>query len=173
MLDTRVALPLVIFFAMGAATLWLVWRVVVAGGRARREKAVRGTAAEIARRSDELLRGIQARADDVRRRKTPPGEIRDELGRARSDLEKYRRDAAALARSAAWGATATALADDIERAARSIDLLLHGSALMAESRAPEAGEGEMTVKRGYLNLVHAREAIQERREEIMVTARAR
>ena len=52
--EARVVVPLVIFFVMGAAILWLLWRVVVAGGRARRETASGVAAAEMV----QVVRGV-------------------------------------------------------------------------------------------------------------------
>jgi len=42
--------------------------------------------------------------------------------------------------------------------------------LLEDVTGVDWGEGETSVKRGYLNLVHAREAIKERRETIVQIA---
>jgi hypothetical protein len=78
----------------------------------------------------------------------------------------------ALSRSGAWATTAAALAADMERAQRAIDLVAHGGELLADVSGVDWGEGETSVKRGYLNLVHAREAIRERRETIVQVSQA-
>jgi hypothetical protein len=59
---------------------------------------------------------------------------------------------------------------DLERAQRAIEFVSHGAQLLADVTGVDRGEGETSVKRGYLNLVHAREAIRERRETIVQTA---
>jgi hypothetical protein len=173
LLETRVILPLLIFAAMVAASLWLVWRVVVAGGRARREKAVGHAAAETARRCEALLTDIGALVDEVRRRKAPPADVQPALVNARAALERSARETASISRSVRWASQVTALAGDIDRAARAVELVLHGTELMADSRARDPGEGEVEVKRGYLNLVHARDAIRERRDQILAATGSR
>jgi hypothetical protein len=167
-----VVLPLVIFFVMGAGVLWLLWRVVVAGGRARREKASGVAAAEIARRSETLLGDLLVVVDEMRRRKLTPQEAGPKMAAAQDILARHAQEAAALSRSGPWATTAAALAADIERAQRAIELIAHGGRLLADVSGVDWGEGETSVKRGYLNLVHAREAIHERRETIVVISHA-
>ena len=47
-----------------------------------------------------------------------------------------------------------------------------GGELLADISGVGWGEGETSVKRGYLNLVHAREAIRQRRETIVMVSQA-
>jgi hypothetical protein len=165
--EARVIVPLVIFFAMGAAILWLLWRVVVAGGRARHESASGVAAAEIARRADMVLGDLLVVVDEVRRRKVAPQDAEPTMAVAKGALQRNLDDATALSNSGAWASTAAALVADIERAQRAIALVEHGGELLADVSGIAWGEGETSVKRGYLNLVHAREAIRERREIIV------
>jgi hypothetical protein len=170
--EARVVLPLAIFFIMGAAVLWLLWRVVVAGGRARRETASGVAAAEMARRSETLLGELLVVVDEMRRRQIAPQDAEPKMAAAQDALGRYIQDATALSRSGAWATTAAALAADMERAQRAIDLVAHGGELLADVSGISWGEGETSVKRGYLNLVHAREAIRERRETIVQVSQA-
>jgi len=171
--DTRVLLPLVVFFALGAAVLWLVWRVVLAGGRARRERVSAVAVAELAGRTERQLCDLIAVVDNVRRRKIAPQDVEVSVLEAQEALERTVEDASALCHDPAWSAVAAALVADIHRAERAIDLIDHGARLLADVAAVDAGEGETAVKRGYLNLVHAREAIRERREAILEESRTR
>jgi hypothetical protein len=171
--DARVVLPLAIFFVMGAAVVWLLWRLVVAGGRARREAASGAATAEIARRADTMLGDLIVIVDEVRRRKVDPRAAEPRMAAAQDALRRNAVDAAALTRGGRWAAIATSLVDDIERAERAIELVEHGSELLADITGAGIGEGETAVKRGYLNLVHARDAIHERRETIAANARTR
>ena len=170
--DAKVVLPLAIFFVMGAAILWLLWRVVVAGGRARHETASGVAAAEIARRSEMLLGELLVVVDEMRRRKVAPKEAEPDVAAAQAALHRQAQEAMALSRAGAWATTAAALVADIERAQRAIDLVAHGGKLISDTSGADWGEGETAVKRGYLNLVHAREAIRERRETIIETSQA-
>ena len=170
--EARVVIPLAIFFVMGAALLWMLWRVVVAGGRARRETASGAAAAEIARRTEALLADLLLVVDEMRRRKLSPGDAEPSMAAARGTLQRYGQEATALSRGGAWATTAAALVEDIERAERAIDLVAHGRELLADLSGHDWGEGETSVKRGYLNLVHAREAIRQRREMIVLAGQA-
>ena len=87
-----------------------------------------------------------------------------------SALQRNVAEATALTRSGAWASSAVALVADLERAQRAIEFVSHGAQLLADVTGVDRGEGETSVKRGYLNLVHAREAIRERRETIVQTA---
>ncbi len=62
------------------------------------------------------------------------------------------------------------LGAEIERAQRAVDLIEHGRLLMLGASAGGVAEGETAVKRGYLNLLHAREAIRARADEIAAAA---
>jgi hypothetical protein len=168
--DANVLLPLVIFFGMGAAILWLLWRVVVLGGRARRETASGAATAEIAHRSETLLGDLLVVVDEVRRRKVAPQDAEPQMAEAQAALQRNVAEATALTRSGAWASSAVALVADLERAQRAIEFVSHGAQLLADVTGVDWGEGETSVKRGYLNLVHAREAIRERRETIVQTA---
>jgi hypothetical protein len=47
-----------------------------------------------------------------------------------------------------------------------VDLIEHGRTLMLNPKEEGHGEGETSVKRGYLNLLHARDAVKSRAREI-------
>ena len=55
------------------------------------------------------------------------------------------------------------LAEELERAARAVEMIDHGCGVLSAAsvgRAREA-EGQIAIKRGYLNILHARETIAE------------
>jgi hypothetical protein len=155
----RVVVPLVIFFIMGVLVVYLIWRVVVVGGEVRRDAAVNKAAIDLAHRVDTSLTELAALVDEVRRRKSPPETTEASLQAAADALSHYEMEAEPMAKhKSASGAIAT-MAAEIERAHRAVDLIEHGRSLMADMSEDHFGEGETSVKRGYLNLVHAREAI--------------
>ena len=168
--DAKVVLPLLIFFAMGGLTLWLLWRVVVAGGRVRRETASGFAAADIARRAEASVADILVVVDEVRRKRIGPEQAAPSLADCQAALGRNAAEATALTRGGQWATTAAALVADIERAQRALELVSYGGQLLVDTTGVSWGEGETSVKRGYLNLVHAREAIHDRRETIIVVA---
>ncbi len=63
-------------------------------------------------------------------------------------------------RPAALAQTATRIAEELDRAGRAVETVRHGCVLLGvESGRPRELEGETSIKRGYLNLLHAREAL--------------
>ena len=75
-------------------------------------------------------------------------------------LAGLRVEADALAPPAALAPFQARIADEIDRASRAVEVVQHGCALLAAtSGRPREMEGETSVKRGYLNLLHAREAL--------------
>ena len=55
------------------------------------------------------------------------------------------------------------LAEEVERAARAFDMIDHGCATLSSASVGRArgAEGQTAIKRGYLNVLHAREAVVE------------
>jgi hypothetical protein len=168
--DSTILVPLAISLLMAIPVVWLAWRVVLAGGRLRMEKASAGEVATLAGQVDKVLEEVLAHVDEMRRRKVAPADVMPALQAATDALSRYIDEAVTFGRNPAWTAMSDALVADIERAQRAIDLIVHGGNLMADVPAPDATEGETAVKRGYVNLVHARETIRERREAIVAAS---
>ncbi|HEY5487224.1 MAG TPA: hypothetical protein VIK06_06210, partial [Candidatus Limnocylindrales bacterium] len=63
-------------------------------------------------------------------------------------------------------AFAAGLVAELDRTERAIELIEHGAEMLSESSFERHGEGETAIKRGYLNLLHAREAIRACGDEI-------
>ena len=161
-----VLLPIVVFFALGVPIVVLLWRIFVVGGQIRREAQQSRTAVDIARRADASISELATAVDGLRRRKAGPDSISPSLEASGDALKRCVQEAEAVdKRLSARGDDG--LAVEIERAQRAVELISHGRTLMADSSGSGASEGETSVKRGYLNLLHAREAIRERAQAIV------
>jgi hypothetical protein len=163
----NVLLPLAAFLAMGLVVLLALWRIVVVGGEARRAAQSYRTASDVAHRADGCIADVAATIDDLRRRRLEPDAAASPLAEATATLAAY----AAEVRTGMGreGAVAfLALADELDRAQRSLELVEHGRQLLASRE--DLGEGETSIKRGYLNLLHARDAIGQRGAEIRASA---
>ena len=57
--------------------------------------------------------------------------------------------------------------------ARLAEMVEHGRSMLASGLGDEPGEGETSIKRGYLGLLHARDAIRLRAEDVAAAARQR
>lgn len=160
---------LLIFAALGLAIIVLLWRIFVVGGELRREAQHGKAARDIARRVDMSLTELLEVVDELRRRKTGPETSEASMKASADALERYAMEAEAVDRHAAGG---PGLKPEIERAQRALDLIEHGRELLLLPGPESNGEGESSVKRGYLNLLHAREAIKARADEIAAAATA-
>ena len=166
-----VLLPIVVFFALGVPIVALLWRIFVIGGRIRREAQHGRTALDIARRANISLTELAGIVDELRRRKTGPDASAASLQASTDALKRYAQEAEAVDKRLPDGDTA-GLKVEIERAQRAVELISHGTTLMADASGEHVFEGETSVKRGYLNLLHAREAIKERAQAIADAATA-
>jgi hypothetical protein len=167
--SSSVLLPLVICAALGVPIFALLWRIFVVGGELRREAQHERAARDIARRVDVSLTELLAVVDDLRRHKAGP-EVSDASMKASAEaLRRYGLEAEVVQKR---GGDSVALTAEIERAQRAVDLIEHGRTLMLEPGPEMSAEGESNVKRGYLNLLHAREAIRAKSEEIAAAATA-
>ena len=158
-MELAVLLPIAAFIAM-AAGLVVVFRGtgrIVARSRelANFQRAVKDLAARI----DGSLGGVVGQIDAVRRHQIAPGAIHDAIATATDAVQGYTDEARALGGSRQMKIIGTDLVGDLERAARALAMAEHGAAIMVTSRGPRELEAETSLKRGYLNLLHAREAI--------------
>jgi tRNA U55 pseudouridine synthase TruB len=165
---SSVLLPLLIFFALGLPIVALLWRVFVTGGELRREAQHGRAARDIARRADVSLTELLAVVDELRRGKSGPDVIEASMHASAEALRRYAIEADVIDKHAAPGGAL--LMPEVERAQRALDLIEHGRELLLDTNSDLAGEGESAVKRGYLNLLHAREAIRAKGEEIATAA---
>jgi hypothetical protein len=162
---------MVVFFALGVPIVLLLWRIFVVGGQIRREAQIGRNALDIARRADISISELAVVVDDLRRRKAGPDAVAGRLQTSADALKRYAQEAEAVDKRLATSGGA-GLRVEIERAERAVELISHGRTLMADPSGFGASEGETSVKRGYLNLLHARDAIKERAGAIAEAATA-
>jgi hypothetical protein len=170
-LSTNVLLPIVVFFALGLPIVVLLWRIFVVGGQLRREVQHGRTALDIARRADVSLTELAEVVDELRRRKAGPEASEASMRACADALRHYALEAEAVDKQIG-DRDGPGLKPEIERAQRAVELIEHGRALMASSPHEHGPEAETSVKRGYVNLLHARDAIQARGQEIADAAQA-
>jgi hypothetical protein len=163
--STAVLLPLAVFVALGVPIVVLVWRIFVVGGELRRDAQHGRVAVDVARRAAVSLAELATLVDELRRRKAGPESSAASLHAAAEALTRYRQEAEIVDRHGRHAAVG-GLSDEIERAQRAVELIEHGRELMLDPSGDRVGEGETSVKRGYLNLLHARDAIRDRADAI-------
>lgn len=165
-MPSSVLMPLIVFFALAVPICLLMWRVFWVGGELRRDAARGRDALDLARRVDASLTELAELVDELRRRKAKPDETADIIRAAADALDLSVQEAEQVDKHVGSAEGARRLVPEIERAQRAVALIEHGRELMVDPIGEGYGEGEGSVKRGYLNLLHAREAINATAREI-------
>src|SRR5512142_1810743 len=155
-----VLLSVVLAFALAAAVLLTLRRSGTVAAASREVAASRQALRDFGGRADAALGPILDRIDGVRRRLVEPSAVVDEVHDARIRIEELAEEARSLDLVPALRASRAAVVEDVERAARALDMIEHGCAMLGGGRGRGRElESQTAVKRGYLNLLHAREAV--------------
>lgn len=153
-------LPILAFVAL-AAGLAVVFRQtgsIVA--RTREAEGFRTSVRDLATRIDASLAGVASRIDQVRHHELTPDAITDTLVVASDAVDRYLAEARALRAPSSAIDIRDDLVQQLERAGRALATVEHGATIMSTIRGGARElEAQTSIKRGYLNLLHAREAI--------------
>lgn len=159
-----VVLPVVVFVVMATLFITAVWRVLVAGAEARRSAQTLRLASDVAHRSDICIGELAHEIECLRHRGPELTGVGEAIAKGSARLSSLAAEAHAVQDRTTEPAVAS-LVDELERALRSLELIEHGREILASGNLSN-GEGETSVKRGYLNLLHAEEAIRQRGADI-------
>jgi len=158
--ELAVLLPLAAFVALAAGFAIVLRRAGRIVARTREVEGFRSAFRELAARIDTSLEGATSRIDAVRRQTVGADTIGPTIEAATDAVERYTEEARALHGPKAAVAIRDDLVQELERAARALAMVDHGAAILAQvRRRGRELEAQTAIKRGYLNLLHAREAI--------------
>lgn len=154
------ALAIAAFVALAIA-LWIVLRKA---GRliaeTREIEGFRRAVIDLGRRIETSLEGVVGRIDAVRRHTLGAEAIGENLTAAIDAVERYADEARHLRGPAATTEIRDAIVAELDRARRALEMVEHGCSILASARAGGRElEAQTAIKRGYLNVLHAREAI--------------
>jgi hypothetical protein len=150
---------------MFALLLRRVWALVV---ESRQMGEFRRHVRDLASRIDGALDAIIGQIDRVRRHQADAATIMSALDRTLELLPTLGDEARALQGPPVTATARTALVGEIDRAERALQMVEHGVAILSTAGAGyRQVEAETAIKRGYLNVVHAREAIARHAEDII------
>jgi hypothetical protein len=153
-------LAIVAFVALALAFALVLRRAGRFVAETREIESFRRTAADLASRVDTSLDGVAARIDGVRRRTLAAQDITDNIAAATDAVERYTAEARALPGPPAATEIRDALINELERAGRALQMVEHGCTILTSARVGGRElEAQTAIKRGYLNVLHAREAI--------------
>jgi hypothetical protein len=153
---------LVLFAALAVAFTVILVRAGRVVADTRVADAFRRDGTALADRAIAHVGDAASHIDRVRRRIDPPAALDDILPGTLEALAGLVAEAAALEPPPELEVLRSTMASELERAIRAAEHVRHGGALMGTTNGrPREVEGETSIKRGYLNLLHAREALQE------------
>ncbi len=153
-------LPLAAFLALVVLFVLLLRRAGRVVARSRELDGFRAAILDLDNRIGQSLDGAAERIDAVRRQQLAAEGIGDTLAAATDAVDRYADEARALKGPPEALAIGQDIVHELARAARAIDMVDHGvQILSAVRRGGRELEAQTSIKRGYLNLIHAREAI--------------
>jgi len=160
MTELAILLPMVAFLALAIGFAIVLRRAGSIVARTREIESFRSSVRELAARIDQSLDGAVGRVDAVRRQQLGAETMASTIEAAANAVARYTDEARALHGPPAAEAIRDELVAELERADRALRMVDHGATIMAQAiRRGRKLEAQTSIKRGYLNLVHAREAI--------------
>jgi len=159
-MQLEIMLPIAAFIALAAGLAVVLRGTGKIVARTREVDQFRGAVKDLAARADASLGGAAGQIDAVRRRQVDPDRIADTIVAATDAVQRYTEEARALKAPSQGQRIRSDLVADLERAERALGMVEHGtSTMLTARRGPRELEAQTSIKRGYLNLIHAREAI--------------
>jgi len=155
-----VVLPVAVAVAIAAGTWIVLRRTGIVAAESRETRAGRAALQAIEADAVVVLDPVIGQVDQLRR-----GQV--EADTVAEALETASADTARLVGTARDAHVPRGLADvrlgmvaELERAGRALEMVEHGRTILASARTRGRElEAQTAVKRGYLNLLHAREAL--------------
>ncbi|MGI8704173.1 MAG: hypothetical protein ACR2JZ_06645 [Candidatus Limnocylindrales bacterium] len=167
----QVLVALLLAALLLAALLFFLRRASQALNRTREVAGFQREAQEVGERVDGTLLGLIDRVDQVRHGSLPAAEIHAALVSGVEKLEGYLVEVQGIAAPRGLVGTRERIATDIERGIRALQLIEHGAEQWEQTHGRRSElEAQTSIKRGYLNLLHARE---ESRDHLADLAAAR
>jgi hypothetical protein len=158
--ELTVLLPITAFLALAIGFAIVLRRAGRIVARTREIEGFRSSVRDLTTRIDQSLEGAAGRIDAVRRGQLGADTIGPTIEAATDAVTRYTEEARALKGPAVAAEVRDALVDDLERAERALGMVDHGAGILAQvRRRGRELEAQTSIKRGYLNLIHAREAI--------------
>ncbi len=159
-MDAAVVLPLALAALIALALALFLQRASGALRATRRVERFQQDAAALGARLDALLAATIVQVDGVRRHEVDACTVLDDLADTMAALDGGLADAEGLMAPPAQAASRLGIIAEVRHAQRALDMVQYGCQLAAGPRArARSTESQIAIKRGYLNLLHAREAL--------------
>lgn len=156
-METAQGIALITFVLLAGIVVLAARRAGSALNRTRIAESFRSGTVDLDRRVGQSLGDIATLIDAVRRRESDPELIRDNLVASKDAVQRYAAELGALEGPPVVGPYRQEMTRELERVERALELVDHGCALARSGHWLERGpEADTSIKRGYLNLIHAR-----------------
>lgn len=153
-----VAAWLIVLAALAVMFLIVLRRMSVLIARTRNLERFQGATRALDARLATTIEPLVGRLDEIRRRSGDPQDLAVRLEPAQDTLRGLADEARGLKPPATLEPLHAALIEELDRASRAADLVEHGLDALMAGRSGRELEGQTSLKRGALNLRHAREA---------------
>ena len=159
-LQPLLVLPLLAFLVLGALFLIVLRRAGRFLATTRDVERFRRQVGDLGGRIETSLAEVCARIDALRRGQLDAEALADDLTASVDAVERYAAEAKLLHPPADGVAVRDGIVAELERAGRALEMVEHGRSIQASARSGgREVEAQTSIKRGYLNVLHAREAI--------------
>ncbi len=159
-MEFAIVLPIAAFLILAVLFLLFLRRAGRLVAATRDVERFRRQVADLAERVETSLGQMSERVDSVRRGQLAAAAVADDLAASLDAVDRYTDEGRALRPPADGEAVRDGLVAELERARRALEMVEHGCAIQASARAGSRElESQTAIKRGYLNVLHAREAI--------------
>jgi hypothetical protein len=147
------------FVALAGLVVYVVLRSRTVGRESRESLAFRRSVAALHLEVDATLAAVLSVVDEVRHHRLAAVDALPAIDQSVQAVRGQAASVAALPATAAGADGGARLAEDLARAERALDRIQHGVWMLADATARIGDlEGQTAVKRGYLELQHARDA---------------
>lgn len=155
-----VLLPIMAFIALAAGLVVVFRGSGRIAARTRELQQFKAAVKDLTFRVDTLLGAAAGQIDAVRHQQAGPEAISQTVTDATETLERFGEEARAWSGPRRAQAIRDDLVGELDRAIRALGMVEHGADMLASAhRGARDLEAQTSIKRGYLNLIHAREAI--------------
>lgn len=161
-MSVSVVLPLVLLVLVVLVLVLFVRKASVALARVREVAAFQRESDALARRLGPTIEALIGRLDAVRHQQVPAGEVRAELAVAHAELMAAREAIDRWRTPRPFLGIRGAIAEDLDRLGRALEMVDFGTNLLDDGeRRQREMEAQTAIKRGYLDLQHARQSLAE------------
>jgi hypothetical protein len=153
-------LPIAIFVALFVVFAALLRRIGILLAEQKETNAFRTSVRDLAGRIDATLGAIIGQIDAVRRQQVEAETIAGTLDSTIATLLTYGEEARALTGPRVIVAPKAELIAELDRADRALEMVEYGCSIMtSQDHGARYSEAQTAIKRGYLNVLHSRDAI--------------